>query len=366
MKKKVAIFTKRPSGFNETFIENHINLIGHEITVIHGDPIPFSSGSDTLGLLKRLRFRWKKFIQNKDSTLIARELVLESNLIKNKTDVAFAEYLTTGVAVLETCKKLHIPLIVTTLGFDISDRQLVEKFKDKYKELLNYCNYVLIVSKHMKEQLLDLGCPEHKIIYSPAGPAEEFFEIQPTFSDNNLFALGRFVEKKSPHSTIFAFQKVLEAIPDAKLFFCGDGILLTVAKDIVKALGLENSVFFPGRIDQKQQKNYLADCSVFIQHSKTAQSGDSEGTPVAILEAAAAGVPIVSTKHAGIPDVVINKQTGFLVNEGDIMTMAEKIIILLRDKQTAKKMGQTGKMFVRNNFSLEHHIKIINDLIGSV
>lgn len=90
-----------------------------------------------------------------------------------------------------------------------------------------------------------------------------------------------------------------------------------------------------------------------IQHSVTAVDGDMEGTPVIILEAAGAGLPIISTKHAGIQDVVIHGSTGFLVDEVAVKEMADFMIKILQEPDLARKMGDAGKQFIANNFTLK-------------
>ena len=94
-------------------------------------------------------------------------------------------------------------------------------------------------------------------------------------------------------------------------------------------------------------KNFLA----FVQHSIIAANGDAEGTPVSILEAGAAGVPVISTKHAGIPDLVLDNITGFLVEEHDVEEMILKMIQLLKEPSSARihgpecKTKDTGEFF---------------------
>jgi glycosyltransferase involved in cell wall biosynthesis len=97
-----------------------------------------------------------------------------------------------------------------------------------------------------------------------------------------------------------------------------------------------------------------------------AANGDSEGTPVGIIEAMAAGLPVVSTRHAGIPDVVIENETGFLVDEGDINQMAEHLLSLVKDRNLAKQMGLKGKSRITEYFTLEKHLETINRLIHNL
>jgi len=94
----------------------------------------------------------------------------------------------------------------------------------------------------------------------------------------------------------------------------------------------------------------------FLQHSIRASDGDSEGTPVAILEAQASGLPVIATRHAGIPDVVIEGRTGFLVDEGDVKRMAEGIARVAEDSPLATALGAAGRSRVLESFTMERSI----------
>ena len=95
-------------------------------------------------------------------------------------------------------------------------------------------------------------------------------------------------------------------------------------------------------------------------------NGDSEGTPVGIIEAMAAGLPVVSTRHAGIPDVVIENETGFLVDENDINQMASYILKITDDRELAKCLGEKGKAKIQDHFTMEKHLETINNLIYAI
>jgi glycosyltransferase involved in cell wall biosynthesis len=88
-----------------------------------------------------------------------------------------------------------------------------------------------------------------------------------------------------------------------------------------------------------------------------------EGTPVAVLEASAAGLPVISTRHAGIPDAVIHGETGFLCAEHDVQQMAEYMMEVIENKALAKNVGQKGRALVRQEFTLEKHLKILSEAI---
>jgi glycosyltransferase involved in cell wall biosynthesis len=107
----------------------------------------------------------------------------------------------------------------------------------------------------------------------------------------------------------------------------------------------------------------MKDSIAFVQHSRTAENGDMEGTPVAVLEAQAAALPVISTIHAGIPDVVVQGKTGFLVNEGDVNAMSQHMIDLANNFEMARQMGGTARQRIIENFTMKHHIDTLNDVI---
>ena len=94
----------------------------------------------------------------------------------------------------------------------------------------------------------------------------------------------------------------------------------------------------------------------FVQHSVTAADGDSEGTPVAILEAGAAGLPVVSTRHAGIPEVVVEGKTGLLVDEGRTDEMAQHMLTLANDPGLADELGRNAALHVRRHYTMTRSI----------
>ena len=141
---------------------------------------------------------------------------------------------------------------------------------------------------------------------------------------------------------------------------------MNVCKNLVKYLKIEDKVEFTGVMTQGQFVNELKDCLAYVQHSIRDELGDMEGTPVSILEASAAGVPVISTFHAGIPEVIHHKKTGLLVNEHDVEGMAKNMLVLLRDKAMAKKLGETGKKLISEEFSMEKHIACFDKLFAEL
>ncbi|MBK6409433.1 MAG: glycosyltransferase [Flavobacteriales bacterium] len=122
------------------------------------------------------------------------------------------------------------------------------------------------------------------------------------------------------------------------------------------ALGLEGSVDLPGLLPPEQVAERLRGARAFVQHSLTTGTGDMEGTPVAVLEAMASGIPVVSTFHAGIPDVVAHGESGLLSPEFDISGMAAHLVQLIDHPEQADAMGKAGRGAVLAHHRMEDRI----------
>jgi glycosyltransferase involved in cell wall biosynthesis len=129
------------------------------------------------------------------------------------------------------------------------------------------------------------------------------------------------------------------------------------------SLGLSSAVELQGVRSQAEVATVMRQARAFVQHSITTHDGDSEGTPVAVLEAGASGLPVVSTRHAGIKDAVIHQKTGLLVEEGDIHTMAEHMIRLAKDPQLAASLGKAGREWVSSEYSMDKSINRLWSII---
>lgn len=362
-KNKIAVLTNKPYNECETFIKAQLDLLPFKIIHYWGAQLPLNLTFPKQTFLKkifdRLRIKKKKSIIN----------FVSKEFINSKIEIVFAHYGMVGATILPICKLLNLPLVVHFHGHDAVRKSVLKELGSVYLEMFHYPKTVIIsVSHEMTKRLIKLGCPKEKIYYNPYGPNELFINIIPQFSKQQFISIGRFVEKKAPHLTILAFKKIADKFPDAKFVFAGDGVLLDSCIDLTIALGLQNNVLFTGRITAHQYRDYLSESLAYVQHSIEAQDGDMEGTPVSILEASGAGLPIISTLHAGIPDVIIHGETGLLCDEHDIDAMANNMLNLLENPLVAKRLGAKGKIRVSELYSMDSHIfnltKIINTAIS--
>lgn len=369
MPPNLAILSTSQNAYSETFIQAHKGIPGVNVRYYYGDPYPaFLEEKGALegslwvsGFLHLSgRLLGSRFIDRREDLLLR-------SFHREKIDCVLAEYGVTGARALNVCKKLNLPLIVTFFGYEISAHHILEEYRQLYAEMFKYASAVVIVSQHMRQRLENLGCPADKIHFSPSGPHEIFFDAEPAFSQKLFVSTGRFVDKKAHYYTILAFDRILKKHPDARLIIAGDGMLMNVCVNLVRYLQIEHAVSFPGVITLQEFAGHLAGARAYVQHSITALSGDMEGTPVAVMESSAAGVPVVSTRHAGIPDVVIDGQTGLLVDEHDVGGMAQAMLKLLEDRQLAAEMGARGREFILKNFSRQEHLALLSHIVlGSV
>lgn len=363
-KNRIAIVSPSHNAYSETFIQAQKNGLTGKVFYYYGGEVP--QYLEGYGKLSNRLINWSVKIKRKlgFKTLSVLEMAFRKSLQKNNIQVVLAQYGTTAHQILKVCKELNIPLITHFHGYDASVKSIIE-ICNNYKAVFEYSTFVMAVSLSMQKRLIELGCPKEKVIYNTYGPKNSFLDISPHFDSSTFIAVGRFVNKKAPYYTILAFKKAHDKFPEARLIIGGTGELFETCFNLIRTLKIENVVSLPGMIDRVQFVEYLSNGLAFVQHSVTALNGDQEGTPVAILEASAAGLPVISTFNAGIPDVIQDRETGFLVQEHDVGAMAEQMIKLLENKGLAKKLGQNGKERIKANFSLKTHLDVLDDLIES-
>lgn len=351
---RVAFLSPYSTPQCETFIQSQKEGINADIYFYYGDLVPrYLEGEGLISIdrailhypLKLIGILWKiNPFALKNSHLSILEYLFSKSLKKHKIDVVFAQYGHVGAAVLNACKYAKIPLVVHFHGRDSSAYDVVKDNKSKYLDMFGYATSIIAVSHTMVQMLIGLGCPKEKIVYAPCAPDDGFACITPSFNKHMFLSVGRFVDKKAPYLTLFAFKRVVEKEPSATLIMAGDGPLLPCCKAIAKELEIEQKVYFPGAVNSEQIKKWLSECLAYVQHSVRAEDGDMEGTPVAVMEALLSGVPVVSTLHAGIPDVVIDGKTGLLSKEHDTYSMSENMLKLIQTKDLAKTLGTAAKI----------------------
>lgn len=365
----LAIISTNKDKYSETFIHNHVKLLPASIHFLFDGYLPKQVSKDkgltSYSLLELDSKKTFSFLKRKAPTEKKRlEFAVENYLTTYKIDVILCEYGPSGVELMSIAKRCNIPLIVHFLGYDAYRDDILNSFGKQYKELFSISAAIIAVSKHMAAQLKALGCPENKIHHLCCGIDETVFKPNSKKERSLTFvACGRFVEKKAPYLTIKAFELVLRKTPNAKLIMVGDGELLQECKNLVNELSISNSIEFKGVQRQDQIAGIYAEALAFVQHSITTAQNDSEGTPLAIMGAMSAALPVISTKHGGISDIIVENETGFLVEEKDIEEMAKKMLFVIENPERAEIIGKAASQYIKANHTLNLYTQKLFELI---
>lgn len=284
-------------------------------------------------------------------------------LKRYRVDVMLAEYAATGWRFLNPCELADIKLFVHFHGYDGSMRLRNPLWVQRYQEIFMRSSGIISPSNFIANNLVEAGCPPRKLHVSPCGV--DPIRFSPGQGDPlRLLAVGRLVEKKAPHLTIKAFATVLKRFPGARLDIIGDGPLRERCQVDIATRGLTDAVHLLGVQSPEQVSEAMKKASLFVHHSVTTPEGDTEGLPVAVLEAMASGLPVISTRHSGIAEAVSESETGVLVEENDVDGMVEAIADLLTNPARAKAMGAAGRERVLAHFTERHMRDRLRAIMG--
>lgn len=343
----------------ETFITHHISCLPGKVYELVGWlPLPVDNC-----MLPRKAVSFFMRILHRLTSGYSTNLWISFYLKHHNIDMLLVEYGDLACFFLEGSRRAGVPLFAHFHGYDAYQKSRLG-LKNDYAKLFQQVSGVGVVSKAMAAQLQSLGCPEKKISHVSYGVDMKRFSVTyPSQNTEILVFIGRFVEKKAPFHLLESFFLAQKQCPQASLVMAGDGPLLTDTQHKVKELRIEEKVIFPGRLTHEQVAETLGRARAYVQHSITASNGDSEGTPVVILEAAACGLPVISTQHAGIPDVVEDQVSGLLVGEGDVYGMANNMVRVLTDPEYAQILGHEGARMVRKKYDIQQTVENLYQLL---
>ena len=364
----VLIVMPERGGYSETFIRAQIERLPANVSLLVGS-VPNMADEDGTELVPWIGRAGRGALGRlvgRRATQWLDQFWLRRHLSTRHIDVVLAEYGTRGIQMVSACRRTGIPLVTHFYGYDGSARTIFEKYARGYRSLFRHGGPLVVVSHHMAARLTSIGADPATLSVIACGVDPQPETVMPAFDDPPVFlAVARFVEKKAPHMTLLAFAALVRDVPEARLTMVGDGPLLGPCKQLVKALGIGSSVDFLGALPHDRLPALYRSSRAFVQHSMEASNGDTEGLPVAILEASAAGLPVVSTLHAGIPEAVIDGETGYLVPEGGIDEMADRLRTLANDRTLAQRLGSAARRHVTANFALDDSLGRLEDVLES-
>lgn len=290
------------------------------------------------------------------------QLPYQSVLKSQPLDLIHAHFAIDGLYALKLAQKKGIPLVTTLHGFDVtvSNKDLLASRSPAWINYLLHQHKVksqgdkfICVSDFIARQALQHGFPESKIIQHYIGIDVNKYQPRAKEDDQGIILhVARLVEKKGTAVLINAVKQVKLLNPDVKLVIIGEGPLLDGLKAQVTSLGLDQTVTFTGALPHVDVMAWMRKASMLVLPSITAKTGDAEGVGMVLLEAAVTGVPVIGTQHGGIPEAIIDEQTGFLVKERDDKQLADRISYLSNNENIRFIMGTNAREFVNQKFNL--------------
>ncbi|MBI2580188.1 glycosyltransferase [Candidatus Woesearchaeota archaeon] len=282
---------------------------------------------------------------------------------KEKPDIIHAHWiLPQGFTAAIVSKILRIPVVVTAHAGDVFPLKsflfrLLSGFSTRSAAAVTVnSSYtraaVAKISKLGDIKVIPMGV-DLKLFSSASSSAAAIVRKKYGISENGrmLLFVGRLAEKKGVTYMIAAMKAVVKAFPDCRLVIVGEGPEKASLQQQVQRLSLSGSVVFAGSIPNISLPSFYKAADVFVLPSIVDRSGDTEGLGVVLLEAIAAGTPVVASNVGGIPDIVAHSKTGLLVEQKSPHQLAAAIIKLLGSSSLRKRLSVSARKRVTQGFS---------------
>ena len=372
----VAIWKRDVLPYSETFVANQARyleswsprLIG-ERSVVDGLADPdFAIYPSHLPRWRRAPFRLLRYSRR-----------LRNYLIRESASLIHAQFGYSAVDILPTARRLGLPLVVTFHGVDATGMHRSKKISDwlyvnRIREVFEYATYLIAVSEFIAERLVEAGADRRKVrtIYTgvPQCASEEGVDQgsnkmrRRSEHPTDILFVGRLVEKKGLLDLIAAMAILRDRGLTPNATIVGDGPLHELAESSIQNYKLTN-VSLVGRQSVASVDLYMREHSIFCVPSRTAENGDSEGLGMVFLEASARGMAIVSTRHGGIPEAVIDQVSGLLVQEGDVDAIADALTLLVKSTRLRRRLGSAGQEYVKVAHNVDTQTRKLESLYDS-
>ena len=329
--------------------------------------------------LDNQKFQVKHFVQGKSSTKwknIFLPFIILSQLIKFKRivktynpDIVHINpslgwtAIIRDFAFLKIAKKKRIPVLFFIHGWE---HTLSNKFKENgywknyFEKRFALADAIVVLANEFKEELVKLGIPEERIhVSSTMVESEKYCPENKDFSPPfKILFCASMQRKKGPYEVLNAAPLVLEKYPDTKFIFVGEGVELENLKRMSKDLGLKN-ILFTGYISPEEKIKNFKNANIFVYPSYY-----GEGFPTVILEAMAAGMPLVTTPVGGLADALEDGKQGLIIKSmpPNPEEIAEKIIQLIENEELMKKMSENNLREAKEKYD----VKIVSGKIEKI
>jgi colanic acid/amylovoran biosynthesis glycosyltransferase len=305
---------------------------------------------------------WLKYVMQKPPVYYRGELqVLIKLLAHRPADLMHIYFGHTGVHLLPLIQEWNRPCVVSFHGMDIQPRPQQEGYDTQMRELLQTVPLVLARSRSLFAELEKWGCPPEKLRLNRTGiPLEAFpFTQRPMPADGSwrFVQACRLIEKKGLLTAVLAFAKFHRKNPRARFVIAGSGPMKDRVSALAKELGISEAVELPGFLSQAELATLYAQSHIFLHPSELTADQNQEGVPNSMLEAMATGLPVVATRHGGIPEAVTHERTGLLVAERDDEALFRALEQITAADDSLYILGEAAARSVREDFEQTHAIE---------
>jgi len=285
-------------------------------------------------------------------------------LKENKVSLIHSHFGNRGFFDLALKQKLKIPQVTTFYGHDVSMLPQEERWRKRFEVLFKQCDLMLAEGNYMKKSLLELGCPDHKVKVQHLGIDPEKIPFIPRKLNDHqkvkILIAGTFREKKGITYALEAFAKLAPHYKNIEVTLIGDAgrseretnykkeiITIINTRNIAEKVNYLGFLPYPAFIEEAKNNH------IFLSPSIHPSDGETEGgAPVTLIEMSAYGMPIISTFHCDIPEVVVDGKSGFLVPEKDTNGLAERLEHLINHTELWESMGRVGRKHIEEEFNI--------------
>jgi colanic acid/amylovoran biosynthesis glycosyltransferase len=270
----------------------------------------------------------------------------------------------TGVHGLYAARKLGKPLVTSFYGHDVTLFASWKKLDPTYwhyalrrTQLFARGDRFCVLSKHMSDALAAQGCPAEKLRVVRLGvDLSRFDGAQKSHAAGaaTVLMVGREVDKKGFDDGLRACAAARDRGAELRVVLLGTG---DAGLPALQALAAELKLDVAWPDPATRVAAAMKEADILLVPSRTAKNGDQEGTPTVICEGSAAGLPIVSTRHAGIPEQVAHESTGLLADERDVDTLAAHLVRLAASPSERAAMGAAGRAKMQAEYSIAAHVR---------
>lgn len=285
-----------------------------------------------------------------------RVLYAATLLVGKEYDIVHCQFGNLGPDVLrfKQINAISGKLVTSFRGNDITG--CLQTKRICYRELFHKGDLFLPVSEVFKRRLIEKGCSPAKIVVHRSGVdlAKLRYSV-PKRADGELtrlVSIGRFVEKKGFAYAVKAIACIVNSGYKISYNLIGDGELRPELERLINQLGVGDHIRLPGCMPHSEVVLHLRNSHVLLAPSVTGTDGDQEGIPNVLKEAMAMGIPVIGTLHGGIPELVENGKSGFLVPERNVEALAERLAYLIDHPERWLEMGSYGRERIEKYYDI--------------